>query len=62
MKYSNRKISGVWYIKLTIKIHYHILVDDKAKILPCNKTLSLFRIIRGVIFISPSFTRMVQAG
>jgi hypothetical protein len=40
MKYSNRKISGVWYIKLTINIHYHILVDDKAKILPCNKALS----------------------
>jgi len=41
---------------------YHILVDDKAKILPCNKTLSFFKNNKGVMFISPSFTRMVQAG
>jgi hypothetical protein len=34
---------------------YHILVDNIAKILPCYKTLSLFRIIRGIMFISPSF-------
>ena len=47
------------YILVNNRI-YHILVDDKANILPCNKTL--FRIMKGVIFISPSFTRMVQAG
>ena len=41
------------------KLFYHRLVDNIAKILPCDKTL--FRIKRGVMFISPNFTRMAQA-
>jgi hypothetical protein len=48
---------------MTRNIHvYHILVDNIAKILPCDKLWVLSRIIRGIMFISPSFTRMVQAG
>jgi hypothetical protein len=41
---------------------YHILVDNISKLLPCDKTLRNVRIIRGIMFISPSFTRMTQAG
>ena len=34
----------------------------ELKFYPVIKLRVLFRIIRGVMFISPSFTRMVQAG
>ena len=47
-------------IRKAFKTLQNILVVVKAKMLPCNKTL--FRIIRGVMLISPSFTRMVQTG
>ena len=56
------------YIMPLLKCHesekhvYHILVDNISKILPCDKTLRNVRIIRGIMFISPSFTRMTQAG
>jgi hypothetical protein len=36
-----------------LRVLYHILVDNIAKILPCDRVL--FRIIRGIMIISPSF-------
>jgi hypothetical protein len=50
------------YCKIFAKHIYHILVDNIAKILPCDKLLVLFRIIRGIMFISLGFTRMTQSG
>ena len=34
------KSDGITFNDNVITIFYHILVDDKAKSLPCNKTLS----------------------
>ena len=38
-------------------LNYHILVYDKAKCYLVIKPWVLFRIIRGVMFFSPSFTK-----
>jgi hypothetical protein len=50
------------YCKMFARYIYHILVNNITQILPYDKTLSLFRIIRGIMFISLGFTRMTQSG
>ena len=36
----DRQHQNVFEVMLTDNFHYHILVDNIAKILPCDKTLS----------------------
>ena len=45
------------------KSKHPLVYSSPPPILLCDKTFRvLFRIIRGIIFISPSSTRMAQAG
>ena len=55
-----KKTVGIWQWAKNI---YHILVDyNIAQILPCDNFFFFFRLVKGIVFISPSFTRMAQAG